>query len=159
MENLEVRFLKRDLIGFGLIYFVFAILCVVMFVVGYNFALSSIFAVFLLVTSMMVILSTCLFRVRVIGDNFKVRTKFGQKYEFSISDIQKIKCVKYNDIKRGPQYVLVIIAEDKELKLNKQMNGFDAMAKYLLKKYDDGKIDDNVMSKYCRDSLSKIHIR
>lgn len=156
MENLEVRFLKRDLVGFGLIYFVFAILCVVMFVVGYNFTLSSIFAVFLLVTSMMVILSTCLFRVRVIGDNFKVRTKFGQKYEFSISDIQKIKCVKYNDIKRGPQYVLVIIAEDKELELNRQMDGFDAMAEYLLKKYADGKIDDNVMSKYCRDSLGKI---
>lgn len=159
MENLEVRFLKRDLVGFGLIYAVFAILCVVMFVVGYNFTLSSIFAVFLLVTSMMVILSTCLFRVRVIGDNFKVRTKFGQKYEFSISDIQKIKCVKYNDIKRGPQYVLVIIAEDKELELNRQMDGFDAMAEYLLKKYDDGKIDDKVMSKYCRDSLGKIYIR
>lgn len=156
MEDLEVRFSKKDLVGFGLIYFVFTILCVVMFVIGYNFALSSIFAVFLLVTSILVILSTCLFRVRVIGDNFKVRTKFGQKYEFSISDIQKIKCIKHNDIKRGPQYVLVIIAEDKELELNKQMDGFDAMAEYLLKKYDDGKIDDKVMSKYCRNSLSKI---
>ena len=91
MEDLEVRFSKKDLVGFGLIYFVFAILCVVMFIIGYNFALSLIFAIFLLVTSIMVILSTCSFRIRVIGDNFKVRTKFGQKYEFSISENQKIK--------------------------------------------------------------------
>lgn len=47
MENLEVRFFKKDLVGFGLIYFVFTILCVVMFVIGYNFALSLIFAIFL----------------------------------------------------------------------------------------------------------------
>ena len=58
MENLEVRFLKKDLVGFGLIYFVFTILCVVMFVIGYNFALSLIFAIFLFITSIMVILST-----------------------------------------------------------------------------------------------------
>ena len=37
MENLEVRFFKKDLVGFGLIYFVFTILCVVMLVIGYNF--------------------------------------------------------------------------------------------------------------------------
>lgn len=91
MEDLEVRFSKKDLVGFGLIYFVFAILCVVMFIIGYNFALSLIFAIFLLVTSIMVILSTCLFRIRVIGDNFKVRTKFGQKYEFSISEISQVQ--------------------------------------------------------------------
>ena len=109
MEDLEVRFSKKDLVGFGLIYFVFAILCVVMFIIGYNFALSLIFAIFLLVTSIMVILSTCLFRIRVIGDNFKVRTKFGQKYEFSISEIQKIKYIKHNNIKRGPQLSLIHI--------------------------------------------------
>lgn len=141
-----------------MIYFVFTILCVVMFVIGYNFALSLIFAIFLFITSIMVILSTCLFRIRVIGDNFKVRTKFGQKYEFSISDIQKIKYIKHNNIKRGPQYALVITAGNKELELNKQMEGFDIMVEYLLKKYADGKIDNKVMSKYCKNSLSKINI-
>ena len=158
MEDLEVRFSKKDLVGFGLIYFVFAILCVVMFIIGYNFALSLIFAIFLLVTSIMVILSTCSFRIRVIGDNFKVRTKVGQKYEFSISEIQKIKYIKHNNIKRGPQYALVITAGNKELELNKQMEGFDIMVEYLLKKYADGKIDNKVMSKYCKNSLSKINI-
>ena len=154
MENFEVRFFKKDLVGFGLIYFVFAILCVVMFVIGYNFALSLIFAIFLFITSIMAVLSTCLFRVRVIGDNFKVRTKFGQKYEFSISEIQKIKYIKHNNIKRGPQYALIITAGNKELELNKQMEGFDIMVEYLLRKYNDGKIDDKVMSKHCCKLLS-----
>lgn len=48
MENLEVRFKKKDLVGFGLIYFVFTILCIVMFIIGYNFALSLIFPSFYL---------------------------------------------------------------------------------------------------------------
>ena len=153
MENLEVRFFKKDLVGFGLIYFVFTILCVVMFVIGYNFALSLIFAIFLFITSIMVILSTCLFRIRVIGDNFKVRTKFGQKYEFSISDIQKIKYIKHNNIKRGPQYALVITAGNKELELNKQMEGFDIMVEYLLKKYADDNGFKNIVF-YVDDGIS-----
>ena len=40
----------------------------------------------------------------------------------------------------------------------RQMEGFDIMVEYLLKKYADGKIDNKVMSKYCKNSLSKINI-
>lgn len=157
MENFEVTFFKKDLVGFGLIYSVFTILCVFMFIIGYNFALSLIFAIFLLITSIMVILSTCLFRVRVTADKFKVRTKFGQKYEFSISEIQKIKCTKHENIKRGPQYALIITTENRELELSRQMKGFDIMVNYLLNRYNDGKIDDKVMSKYCNCLLKKIN--
>ena len=71
---------------------------------------------------------------------------------------KKIKYIKHNNIKRGPQYALVITAGNKELELNKQMEGFDIMVEYLLKKYADGKIDNKVMSKYCKNSLSKINI-
>lgn len=80
------------------------------------------------------------------------------KYEFNISEIQKIKYIKHNNIKRGPQYALVITAGNRELELNKQMEGFDIMVEYLLKKYADGKIDNKVMSKYCKNSLNKINI-
>ena len=47
---------------------------------------------------------------------------------------KKIKYIKHNNIKRGPQYALVITAGNKELELNKQMEGFDIMVEYLLKK-------------------------
>ena len=52
----------------------------------------------------------------------------------------------------------VLFDGNKELELNKQMEGFDIMVEYLLKKYADGKIDNKVMSKYCKNSLSKINI-
>ncbi|MGN0470852.1 MAG: hypothetical protein ACI4GV_08060 [Acutalibacteraceae bacterium] len=154
MEKFEVSFLKTDLIGFGLIYFVFVMLCVLMFIVGYNFNLSLIFAIFLFVTSIMMILSTCLFKVSVMDENFKVRTKFGKRYEFNILEIRKIKYTKHNNLKHGPQYTLTIITENKELELNRQMKNFDIMVKYLLNKYDDGKLDNKVMSKYCYKLLN-----
>ena len=57
-------------------------------------------------------------------------------------------CIR-DSIKRCPQYALGITAGNKELELNKQMEVFDIMVEYLLKKYADGKIDNKVMSKRC----------
>lgn len=156
MENFAVGYFKKDLVGLGLIYSVFTALCAYMFIIGYNFALSLIFAVFLLITATMVILSTCLFKVKVTDDKIKVRTKFGQKYEFSISEIQKINCTKHNNLKRGPQYALIITAKNKELELSSKMKSFDAMVNYLLNCYNNGKTDNKVMSEYCNSLLEKM---
>ena len=83
-----------------------------------------------------------------IIDNINSAIDWAKKNDFHIVYI------KHNNIKRGPQYALIITAGNKELELNKQMEGFDIMVEYLLRKYNDGKIDDKVMSKHCCKLLS-----
>ena len=148
MEKFEVRFKKTDLLIYLLCESVFIIACIVMFIKRYNFKLSMILAIYLFVTSALMVSSTIL---------FKVRTKFGKKYEFDLSEIFRINYTKHDNLKHGPQYALIITTQNRELELIRQMKGFDTMVNYLLNKYNDGKIDDKVISKYCYCSLKKIN--
>lgn len=157
MEKFEVRFKKTDLLIYLLCESVFIIACIVMFIKRYNFKLSMILAIYLFVTSALMVSSTILFRVSVENEKFKVRTKFGKKYEFDLSEIFRINYTKHDNLKHGPQYVLIITTQNRELELIRQMKGFDTMVNYLLNKYNDGKIDDKVISKYCYCSLKKIN--
>lgn len=156
MENFKIRFSKTDLLSLGAIYLVFIMICIFMFVVDYDFKLSLIFTVIILFLFGISIISTCLFYVKVEYNNFKVRTKYGKKYEFSIYDISKILCSKHNRMKLGLQYTITIITRNSELELNYKMKNFNAIAKYLLDKYESGLLEKKVMSKGCRDSLKKL---
>ena len=95
MEKFEVRFKKTDLLVYLLCESVFIIACIVMFIKRYNFKLSMILAIYLFVTSALMVSSTILFRVSVENEKFKVRTKFGKKYEFDLSEIFRINYTKH----------------------------------------------------------------
>lgn len=101
-------------------------------------------------------MATMLFSLKVKNDHFIVRTKFGRRYEFDITDINKIICLNRNRPKHGPLWVIDIYTDKNELELNITMNGFDTIAEYLLDEYEGEKIKSKVMPKYSRESLMKV---
>lgn len=155
MENFEIRFPKTDLLGLGAIYLVFIIIGILMFAFDYNFRLSVIFMLIILFFGGISVIPTCLFYVKVKDNNFKVRTQFGKKYEFSINDICKVVCSKHYRMKLGTQYTIDIITGNNNLELNFKMKNFDIIAEYLVDKYESGQLE-KVMSKSCCNSLKKL---
>lgn len=155
MENFEIRFPKTDLLGIGAIYLVFIIIGILMFALDYNFRLSVIFMLIILFFGGISVIPTCLFYVKVKDNNFKVRTQFGKKYEFSINEISKVVCSKHYRMKLGTQYTIDIITGNNNLELNSKMKNFDIIAEYLVDKYESGQLE-KVMSKSCRNSLKKL---
>lgn len=156
MKGVEVRFPKNDLLATGAIYIAFAVLCVLMFVFGRHFEFNVVFSVIVTVMFGMTVLSNCIFYLRVSDDVFKVRTKFGKKYGFDLKDIKEIECSNHNRPKLGTLYEITIYTDSNELEVNHSMEGFDALAEYLLAKYENGEFGNNSVSKESYELMVKI---
>lgn len=155
MENFEVEFRKKDLVGFFLCYSVFAISNILMFIFDFNFRLSFLLAVHLVPIAVLMIYATLMFRVKVDENIFKIRTRIGKRYQFDIADIKRITCSKKLQIKTGPQFLLTITTNDHELELDSKMKNFDKMATYLLQKFDSRELNQKCINKHTKSELIK----
>lgn len=100
------------------------------------------------------IINELLFRVIVSGVHIKVRSKWGRKYEFNLSDINMVTCEKTHSAKSGTSYFILVITETEKLRIPDIVTGFDQMAGYLLDNYDTGEIKQEAISKKCREKLN-----
>lgn len=153
--NFEVKFPKSDLVGFFLCYSVFAIANIFMFIIGFNFKLSVLLAVYLVPIAVLMIYTTLMFSVKVNENTFKVRTRIGKRYQFDIVDIKRITCSKKMRVKTGPRFLLTIVTNDHELELDSKMKNFDKMATYFLQKLDSRELNQKCISKNTKEELTK----
>lgn len=112
-----------------------------------------VFATFAFLICLFLVISTLLFYIKVDCSNINVRTRFGRKYEFNTSDIEKVICSKRSSVKYGPLFYITIIAKSEELCMECGMVGFNKMAGYILEEYENGKINKRAISENCKKEL------
>lgn len=154
-EIVEVKYPKKDLLEFFLLYSIFVVVNILMFVFDFNFRLSVLLAVHLNLIAIAMVYVILMFKVIVDKSTFHVRTRIGRKYTFDLKDITKIKCTKKLRPRLGPQFSLLIYVEDREIELYSEMSGFDQMASYLLGKISTSKVNEECISKSSREELVK----
>lgn len=154
-ENVEVKFPKKDLIEFFLLYSIFVIVNILMFVFNFNIRLSVLLAVHLILIAFAMVYITLMFKMSVENNTFHVRTRLGKKYSFDLSEISKIRCTKKIRPRLGPQFSLLIYVGEREIELYSEMSGFDKMASFLLDKINAREVNEGCISKKSKEELIK----
>lgn len=154
-EIVEVKFPKKDLIEFFLLYSIFVIVNILMFVFNFNIRLSVLLAVHLILIAFAMVYVTLMFKVCVENNTFHVRTRLGKKYSFDLSEISKIRCTKKLRPRLGPQFSLLIYVGEREIELYSEMSGFDKMASFLLDKINAREVNEGCISKNSKEELIK----
>ncbi len=99
-------------------------------------------------------IGSILFKIRVHGNFFSVRTKIGKKFSFTCADIWKIHCTKTYHLKYGPQFYIVIYTrKNGRIEVHHDMDGFKQLAEYLLMQLNTGNIKEFAVSDTCRNEL------
>lgn len=151
----EVKYPKKDLVEYFLLSSIFIVVNILMFVFDFNFRLSVLLAVHLIIISIAMVYVTLMFKVKVDENTFHVRTRIGRKYTFDLKDITKIKCTKKLRPRLGPQFSLLLYVEDREFELYSEMTGFDRMASFLLDKISNHELSEGCISKNSTEELIK----
>lgn len=153
-SEFKVVFSRKDLAGFlccisGIMFFIILAWFISDYGIIYTFSVICFFILgFSIVTSML------LFNIKVNGSNIKVRTRLGRKYEFNVSDIEKVFCSRSNSLsKYGSPFCITIIVKSKELKIGCDMLGFEKMVEYILTKFENGEINNRAISKQSQKEL------
>ena len=154
-EIFEVKYPKKDLVDFFLLYSIFVIVNILMFAFDFNVRLSVLLAVHLILIAFAMVYVTLMFKVSIENNTFHVRTRIGKKYSFDLNDITKIRCTKKLRPRLGPQFSLLIYIGDREIELYSEMNGFDQMASFLLDKINGKEINESRISKSTKEELIK----
>lgn len=81
-----------------------------------------------------------LFYVKVNGSIISVRTYFGRRYSFNISDITKIEWTQRVDNRMNYERIIMETKNGDSLSVDDTMMGFNKMTKYILKNVEPEKI-------------------
>lgn len=154
-EIIEVKYPKKDLVEFFLLYSIFVVVNILMFVFDFNFRLSVLLAAHLILIAIAMVYVTLMFKVSIEKNTFQVRTRIGRKYSFNLKEITKIRCTKKLRPRLGPQFSLLIYIGDREIELYSEMNGFDKMASLLLDKINAKEVNEGCISKSSKEELIK----
>lgn len=154
-DTFQVRYKITDLISFAIPFSIFTVICVVMFFKCKYTMLNIFFATYLFFMALIMVIPTILFFVKIEGEIINVRTRIGRKYEFNVSDIEKIICEKRNGPRLGPSFSIRLMTSDKEVEMDMKMINFDKISYYLLYELSNGKIKNNAISKHCKNELIK----
>lgn len=145
---------RKDLAGFlccisGIMFF----LILACFISDYEI-IYTVFVICFFILGFFIVTSMLLFNIKVNGSNIKVRTRLGRKYEFNVSDIEKVFCSRSNSLsKYGPPFYITIITKSKEFEIGCDMSGFEKMAGYILTKFENGEINNRAISKQNQKEL------
>lgn len=153
MNELKVYYSKKELLEYFAYISVLVVAGIYMLFID-EFYKSGIFVlIFTFVISFFYVFSTISFYIKINGEDIKVRTKLGRRYQFNVSDIKKVICSKTFSPKTGISFYITIVVKSKELELHHSMVGFDKIAEYIYKKIEDGEIDKSVISKSSQKEL------
>ena len=82
-EIFEVKYPKKDLVDFFLLYSIFVIVNILMFAFDFNVRLSVLLAVHLILIAFAMVYVTLMFKVSIENNTFHVRTRIGKKYSWN----------------------------------------------------------------------------
>ncbi len=133
---------QRKVVGVGLIDIMACILVIIVQVIFNHespILMIIVFCPFCLL-GIYLIMAAMLFRVQVMGGEVMVRNSFGKKYEFHISDVERVDWVliKSNQIRNGR--IKIVIRGGKKLSVEPIMVGYDEMTAYILENVAESKI-------------------
>jgi len=135
-----------------------AIVFIVLDVIS-EYLLASICSIVALLLSGIGILDTLLFYVKVEESVIRVRNIFGRKYEFSCEDIEEVVCTKSKSVGAGPILHIELLTQNGTVQVEGKMAGFQQMAEYLLKKYENGEIKQTAIGVKDLNALDQFSTR
>ncbi|MBP8994989.1 MAG: hypothetical protein KBG30_14430 [Bacteroidales bacterium] len=153
-DNFKVSSSKKELLSSIGVVFVVGILMAFAITRTEYIALYIVSIVFVIPICVLMILYDLLFKVNVSGKQIKVRSYWGRKYEFDLSDINTVSCERTDSLKSATHFFIILVTETEKLKMSDSLTGFDQMASYILYKHDTGEIKQEAISKTCRKMLN-----
>ena len=147
IENLKVCFCKKDVVYFTA-FFIITLTACIFILFNEKYRGLSIFGITFTIGAMLIFVSTMLFKMEVENNYFKVRTKTGKNFEFNLSEIERVFCIRKNGIKVGTNYYIKIYARERFIEVNNSMDGFETLAAYLIEKYENKEIYKDAISDY-----------
>ena len=151
-NKFEVRSPKSDLILFLVVMSCILAMFIIGFVLFDTLNLKIIFAVCAVAIIAVVIaysVATYFYSFKVENDIFRIRTNSGKRYEFNVSEIQSIRCIKRDSLKNSPRYLIAIVTKAEEFEVHYTMVGFETLAAYIVYKFDCGVLSKQVISRDC----------
>lgn len=151
-NKFEIKFTKTEKIICSSSMFILGIMCLIGITFDVNITMKILFticAVGCIAVGIVYIFVVNSFIVKVENDIFRVRTKKGKKYEFSVYEIQRVECLLQSTPKHGTQKTIRIQAKSENLEITDTMVGFDTVAEYLISKFDCGVLSKKVISRKC----------
>ena len=152
-EGFKVTLSRKSLIELLICLIIAEAMTVAILLTTEYILLGSIMLTMLTLISIMAILATSLFYVKVNGSVIRVRTRSGRKYEFRCSDIQKVGYYKTIGSKQGAITHLTIKTKSCTVEIRPAMTGFTTMAGYLLDKHEAGEIKSTAITYSCQGKL------
>lgn len=151
-DEIKVVYDKKSLIIIVCCLSLIELACIVISVKQSHIPLGIFTAVYSFTLDFFILFPTSMFYVKANGSDIKLRTRLGRKYEFSVSDIEKVTCSEtYGKNKVFSDIDIEI--KQKNVSVGSEMIGFGKMAEYLLEKYESGEINAQTMSSNCRKEL------
>lgn len=154
MENSEFKVVydKKDLTVTVLCLFLIELVSVLIFLMWDHIRLGIFTAAYSFLLDFFILFPSYMFYVKVHGTDIEVRTKLGRKYDFHISEIERVVCSKtYGKYKIFSD--IDIKVNSKNLCVGSEMTGFGKLAEYLLEKYKNGEINERAISESCQKEL------
>jgi hypothetical protein len=98
-------------------------------------------------------LMSMLYYVKVEAKRVTGRTRFGRRYGFNISEIQKVACT-FNYGSHGSRSEIIVLSTNKQkIYIYSTMDGFQKMAEYIIAQHDSGEINEMAVSDSCKRKL------
>lgn len=87
------------------------------------------------------------FYLKVENDKFYIRSRFGKKYEFSLSELRSIHCANnYSSRVHADEQITLKFSEISVIIIS-NMSGMQEFTDYILEKYENGKISKQIFQK------------
>lgn len=152
-NEIKVYYSKKGLLLYFGCVSIFVISGIYMLFMDKYYKLAIFMLIYLFVISFFYVFVTISFYLKINENDIKVRTKLGRKYEFNVSEIEKVICAKTIRIKGGVSFYIKILVKSKEIVLDHTMVGFDKIAEYIYKKIEGDEIDKGAISKSSQKEL------
>lgn len=152
IEKFKVCFCKKDMPYF-ITFFIITLIACIFILFNADYRGIAIFGILFTVCTMLLFVSTILFKVEVENNCFKVRTKLGKKNEFNLSDIERVFCIKKSGVKLKNKSYIKIYAKEHFYEVNNQMEGFETLAEYFIQMYINDELYENAIDKATIEQL------
>ena len=147
IDKFKVCFGKKDVVYF-ITFCVITLIACIFILFNEQYRAIAIFGILFIICEMMIFISTLLFKMVVENNCFRVRTRLGKKYEFNLSEIEGVFCIKRTGIKVGNYYSIKIYAKNHFFAITSKMDGFETLAEYILQMYINDELYEDTISKY-----------
>ena len=154
-QNFKVKMTNEGTLGFIALFAVIEASLIAMIFFDDFKLLGIVFSILLFAVCLLAELTTLLYKVQVNGSSIVVRTKWGKRFHFSLSEIAKITCDTQYRAKFSQVEEITIRTSTDKVIIDQTMNGFQSMAIYLLDNLQNRKINSTAISASSKHKLNQ----